>query len=41
MKFRKAKIEELPTIVHIYNEIITSRLATADLEPVSVADRTP
>lgn len=41
MKFRKAKIEELPTIVHIYNEIIPSRLATADLEPVSVADRTP
>lgn len=39
MKFRKAKFEELPQIVHIYNEIIPSRLATADLEPVSVRSR--
>ncbi|MCH3904346.1 MAG: GNAT family N-acetyltransferase [Lactobacillus sp.] len=39
MQFRLAQHSELPQIVHIYNEIIPSRLATADLEPVSVADR--
>lgn len=30
---------DLPRIVEIYNQIIPSRLATADLEPVTVADR--
>lgn len=30
---------DLPAIVAIYNQIIPSRLATADLEPVSVASR--
>lgn len=39
IKFEIATHDELPTIVHIYNEIIPSRLATADLEPVSVASR--
>ncbi|MCI1290511.1 MAG: GNAT family N-acetyltransferase [Lactobacillus sp.] len=39
MKFRLAKAADLPQIVHIYNEIIPSRLATADLEPVSVESR--
>lgn len=39
MKFRLAKAADLPRIVQIYNEIIPSRLATADLEPVSVESR--
>lgn len=37
--FEYATHADLPTIVHIYNEIIPSRLATADLEPISVASR--
>ena len=36
IKFDYAKQAELPKIVAIYNETIPSRLATADLEPVSV-----
>ena len=39
MEFRKAVHVDLPRIVEIYNQIIPSRLATADLEPVTVADR--
>ena len=39
MEFRKAVHADLPRIVEIYNQIIPSRLATADLEPVTVADR--
>lgn len=39
MKFRQATYSDLPRIVEIYNQIIPSRLATADLEPVIVADR--
>lgn len=39
MKFVKAEHADLPDIVHIYNEIIPSRLATADLKPVAVVDR--
>lgn len=39
ISFEIATHAELPAIVHIYNEIIPSRLATADLEPVSVASR--
>ena len=39
MGFRKAVHVDLPRIVEIYNQIIPSRLATADLEPVTVADR--
>lgn len=41
IKFEYAQEQELPRIVEIYNEIIPSRLATADLEPVSVASREP
>lgn len=41
IKFDYAKQAELPKIVAIYNETIPSRLATADLEPVSVASRQP
>lgn len=33
MEFRKAVHVDLPRIVEIYNQIIPSRLATADLEP--------
>ncbi|MCQ2557326.1 MAG: N-acetyltransferase family protein [Ligilactobacillus sp.] len=39
MEFRLAQKTDLPTIVDIYNQIIPSRLATADLEPITVADR--
>lgn len=37
--FVKAEEKDLPKIVDIYNQIIPSRLATADLEPVGVASR--
>ena len=36
---RKAKETDLPTIVEIYNSTIPDRLATADLNPVSVESR--
>ena len=36
---RIARLADLPTIVAIYNETIPSRMVTADLQPVSVADR--
>lgn len=36
---RDAKIEDLAAIVDIYNSTISSRMVTADLEPVSVKDR--
>lgn len=39
LKFVLARRKDLPKIVEIYNQIIPSRLATADLEPVTVADR--
>ncbi len=38
---RDAALDDLPRIVEIYNASIPGRLATADLEPVSVAQRTP
>ncbi len=34
-----ATIEDLPTIVEIYNSSIAGRMATADLEPVTIASR--
>lgn len=37
--FTYATINDLPEIVQIYNQTIAGRKATADLEPVSVADR--
>lgn len=40
LSFVRAHREDLPKIVTIYNQIIPSRLATADLDPVTVADRT-
>ena len=39
LHYTYATREELPRIVEIYNQIIPSRIATADLEPVSVDDR--
>lgn len=36
---RDATIEDLPVIVAIYNAAIPGRMATADLEPVSIASR--
>lgn len=39
MKIRDAKIEDLPAIVAIYNAAIPGRMATADLDPVSVDSR--
>ncbi len=39
MKIRDAVEKDLPEIVAIYNAAIPSRMATADLEPVSVTSR--
>ncbi len=39
MKIRYATEADLPQIVAIYNAAIPNRLATADLEPISVASR--
>lgn len=38
-EFSLANEKDLPKIVDIYNQIIPSRLATADLEPITVAER--
>jgi phosphinothricin acetyltransferase len=38
---RDARREDLPAIVAIYNATIPGRMVTADLVPVSVADRGP
>ncbi|MBD2205116.1 N-acetyltransferase [Calothrix sp. FACHB-1219] len=39
MTIRHANEDDLPTIVAIYNAAIPSRMASADLEPVSVESR--
>ncbi len=39
MTIRDATLEDLPAIVAIYNAAIPGRMATADLEPVSVDSR--
>ena len=39
LQYRKATLEDLPKIVEIYNQIIPSRLATADLTPITVDER--
>ena len=39
MTFRDATLDDLPKIVEIYNSTVTSRLVTADLEPVSVESK--
>ena len=39
LSIRDATLNDLPRIVEIYNEAIPGRLATADLEPISVESR--
>ena len=39
MVIRDANVDDLPAIVSIYNAAIPGRMATADLEPVSVESR--
>lgn len=39
MQIRDATIADLPAIVAIYNSTVPTRLATADIEPVTVASR--
>ena len=39
LSYRFALAEDLPEIVAIYNSIIASRMVTADMEPVTVAQR--
>lgn len=39
MRFRTATIQDLPTIVAIYNTTVAGRMVTADTEPVSVESR--
>ena len=39
MQIRDATIDDLPSIVAIYNTVVPTRMVTADLEPVSVASR--
>lgn len=41
MTRRDATVADLPRIVEIYNAAIPGRLATADTDPVTLADRTP
>ena len=41
MHIRDAAEDDLPAIVEIYNAAIATRLATAQLEPVSVPERLP
>ncbi len=41
MKIRDAAEHDLPAIVEIYNAAIATRKSTAQLEPVTVADRLP
>lgn len=38
---RAARLEDLPSIVAIYNSIIPGRMVTADLEPITVESRVP
>lgn len=39
LKFRNAQMEDLESIVEIYNSTVASRMVTADTEPVSVESR--
>lgn len=41
LQFTDALIEDLPTIVAIYNSTIEGRMVTADTEPVSVDSKLP
>ncbi|MEO6405668.1 MAG: N-acetyltransferase family protein [Ferruginibacter sp.] len=39
MNLRNAKLDDLPTIVSIYNSTIESRMVTADMLPVTVEEK--
>ena len=39
MQIRDAKIADLPAIIEIYNQSIPSRIATADIELVTIANK--
>ncbi len=39
MNIRKAKINDLPSVVEIYNSTIAGRMVTADVEPVTIEER--
>lgn len=39
--YREARLDDLPSIVDIYNSTIQSRMVTADVEEVTVAERKP
>ncbi len=39
LRYRNATPDDLPEIVAIYNSVITSRMVTADTEPISVESR--
>ena len=39
MKIRDVRVSDLPAIIKIYNAAIVTRVATAQLEPVTVEDR--
>ena len=39
LTIRDAQLDDLPAIVEIYNSTVAGRMVTADLEPVTVADR--
>ena len=39
LRFRDALLVDLPVIVEIYNSTVSSRMVTADTEPVSTASR--
>ena len=39
LKFKDALLSDLPEIVEIYNSTVSSRMVTADTEPVSAASR--
>jgi len=41
MNFRDATINDLPVIVDIYNSTVSSRLVTADTEPVPLESKLP
>jgi phosphinothricin acetyltransferase len=41
LNYRDATLDDLPSIVAIYNSTIASRQVTADLEPVTVESRMP
>lgn len=39
--FKNATLEDLPTIIEIYNSTVPGRMVTADTEPVTIEDSFP